>query len=488
MAQRWTCAKCERQFTTDSIVVPVRCRCGHVDRDGSCVTVVEDQPVSTSTAKVKRYVSAVARWVNAGRPVRTDAEVDQILADHCCGCRWFSDHSCTHSSCGCQVRSVEEERVPVLSRLVPAAMLNKLRMATERCPEEKWGVPKVDVVVLLTAANPLWDISPAISRIGFTTETIDLQSNRIEEVRRIVETRAPKLVVNRSFCVGWDVVEKLSDEYPQTQFVTVNHSSQAHLLTHAHWLRAQSEFLRLAMERENCWLASPDERVPLREATGCERAIWLPNLVELPPYVVTRNRPKVPVVSLVGRRDLVKNFPTQILAAGIVNRRKPIKLLIVTRGNSDDFARLAEQCGVEADVFQWDQQRDYLRLIGQRVDVGLQASFSESFNYVALDHLGLGIPVVGSPAIRYLPREWQASPDDPSSIALTLARVLDDRDAGGESRRIADMVAGRNERAFAAVIRSLVQGFGNSGPLNNKSSVSTPITSAPTKQETHATT
>lgn len=457
MAQRWKCPKCERSFTTAAIVVPVRCRCGLIDRDGSGVTVVDEGDMPARQPIVKRYVSAVARWVAAGRPVRTDDEVDQILADHCRGCRWFSDHRCTHASCGCQVRSVEDEKVPVLSWLVPAAMLNKLRMATEKCPEEKWGVQKVDVVVLLTAANPLWDISPAISRLGLTTETIDLQSNRIDDVRRITETRAPRLVVNRSFCVGWDVVEALAEEYPQTNFVTVNHSSQAHLLTHGHWLRAQSEFLRLAIERENCYLASPDERVPLREATGCERVIWLPNLVELPPYTVTRNRPKVPVVSLVGRRDLVKNFPTQILAAGIVSRRKPIKLLIVTRGNGDDFARLADQCGVEAEVFQWEQHRDYLSLIGQRVDVGLQSSFSESFNYVALDHMGLGIPVVGSPAIRYLPLPWQASPDDPASIALTLARVLDDRDAGQEARRIADRVAGRNQRAFAAVIRSLVQ-------------------------------
>lgn len=454
--------------------------------DRSAIREIDAQSV---IGRGVRYGRALARWIAAGSPLRSDERVNQILDEHCYGCELFTGQTCGHKRCGCQIRSAEQD-----SQFgVAAPLVNKLRMATEACPDGKWEAEEMDrhradVVVLLTAANPLWDISPAIRRLGLTAETIDLRNNRLANVRKILETRSPKILINRSFCVGWDVIEKLAAEYPQTQFVTVNHSSQAHLLTHAHWLRSQSEFLRLAIERPNCWLASPDERVPLREATGCERAIWLPNLVELPPFTVTRNRPKAPVVSLVGRRDIVKNFPTQILAAGIVNRRKPLKLLIVTKGGGDDFSRLAEQCGVDADVFQWDQQRNYLALIGQRADVGLQASFSESFNYVALDHLSLGIPVIGSPAIRYLPREWQASPDDPASIALTLGRVLDDRDAGGEARRIADLVAGRNERAFAAVIRSLVHGFGNSAPLNSSSSVKTPITTSEITHETQATT
>lgn len=88
---------------------------------------------------VRVYVTATMRWEAAGRPVRTDEQVDAILADHCATCPYFADARCTHPLCGCQIRSSAGERQQLLSWLIPAAMLNKLRMATERCPDGRWS-------------------------------------------------------------------------------------------------------------------------------------------------------------------------------------------------------------------------------------------------------------------------------------------------------------------------------------------------------------
>ncbi|QDU97545.1 hypothetical protein [Lignipirellula cremea] len=92
---------------------------------GSTPGLAEQQP-PTFPEKLLRYGVAVAKWVTAGRPVRTDAEVLQILNDHCRPCELFNGVNCTHKRCGCRVNEGGH------------AMTNKIKMATEHCPMLEW--------------------------------------------------------------------------------------------------------------------------------------------------------------------------------------------------------------------------------------------------------------------------------------------------------------------------------------------------------------
>jgi hypothetical protein len=74
------------------------------------------------------YVSAIARWVAAGRPTRSQERINEILTTICDAkpvpCEKFKDGAC--SSCGCKINAN------------PSALRNKLAMATEACPLGKW--------------------------------------------------------------------------------------------------------------------------------------------------------------------------------------------------------------------------------------------------------------------------------------------------------------------------------------------------------------
>lgn len=72
------------------------------------------------------YVEAVARWTAAGRPERSDKEVDQIFHRHCKPCGWFDPEKQICRGCGCRVADDG------------LAVLNKIKMATEHCPREIW--------------------------------------------------------------------------------------------------------------------------------------------------------------------------------------------------------------------------------------------------------------------------------------------------------------------------------------------------------------
>lgn len=68
------------------------------------------------------FAAAMARWVLAGRPRRSQAEIDERLAI-CQACPFLVNDHCSECGCAC----VEENR-----------LINKLALATEVCPKEKW--------------------------------------------------------------------------------------------------------------------------------------------------------------------------------------------------------------------------------------------------------------------------------------------------------------------------------------------------------------
>ena len=68
------------------------------------------------------FASAMTRWTLAGMPRRTQAEIDERLAI-CQACPSLQNNHCTKCGCAC----VEQNR-----------LINKLALATEKCPEGKW--------------------------------------------------------------------------------------------------------------------------------------------------------------------------------------------------------------------------------------------------------------------------------------------------------------------------------------------------------------
>jgi len=107
--------------------------CGYVARSErtyrTCPAVDDaggtDEP--SFFARIAAYSAAIVKWIEAGRPTRSQEQIDAILAEHCnppVPCEHFRDGTC--KQCGCAI-----------SRS-PAALRNKLAMATESCPIAKW--------------------------------------------------------------------------------------------------------------------------------------------------------------------------------------------------------------------------------------------------------------------------------------------------------------------------------------------------------------
>ena len=71
----------------------------------------------------------------------------------------------------------------------------------------------------------------------------------------------------------------------------------------------------------------------------------------------------------------------------------------------------------------WMTHEEFKKIIAT-MDVGLQVSLSESFNVVSADFVDVGVPIVVSPDINWLPEQCIASPSDISDIVLKMEHVL----------------------------------------------------------------
>lgn len=71
----------------------------------------------------------------------------------------------------------------------------------------------------------------------------------------------------------------------------------------------------------------------------------------------------------------------------------------------------------------WLLHHDFLQLI-RKMDLGLQMSFSETFNIVAADFVHMSVPIVTSPEITWINRIYQADETDLDNIVFHLWTAL----------------------------------------------------------------
>ena len=77
------------------------------------------------TVQLVTWKTAIEKWRKAGRPKRSDAQVKTIL-EICKTCSWYDPDKRRCKGCGCAVTNGG------------IAVLNKIRMASESCPQDKW--------------------------------------------------------------------------------------------------------------------------------------------------------------------------------------------------------------------------------------------------------------------------------------------------------------------------------------------------------------
>jgi glycosyltransferase involved in cell wall biosynthesis len=121
----------------------------------------------------------------------------------------------------------------------------------------------------------------------------------------------------------------------------------------------------------------------------------------------------------------LKNQLIQAFAAVAYAREKGKKLLFHMNGSrpeqngANNLKNIQALLGSQLVLHPWLEHEDFLELIA-RMDMCLQVSLSESFSITASDAVSMGVPLVGSPAIKWLPERSQAATDSSESIVAAM--------------------------------------------------------------------
>lgn len=253
---------------------------------------------------------------------------------------------------------------------------------------------------------------------------------------------------------GIDAASKLSQEFPEIEFVYRNHSQIAFLQVEPGAINWFRDFGKLQEMTLNVRLSGNNERFTnWWEASYNQRCLYLPNLYPLIDRTnskIVRHSPLRDTIRIgaFGSLRLLKNFTTCAAAAQLIARRLDRNLefymnvgrtenggRVIVDAVKNMFKNLPWAKLVEIDWQDWTQFR---HTIGH-MDLTLQSSFTETFNIVTADSIAEGVPAVVSPAIEWVPRHWQAECDDAEAIAQVGTNlILDNRaaDAGLQALKL----------------------------------------------------
>lgn len=274
-----------------------------------------------------------------------------------------------------------------------------------------------------------------LKKVGVEVETGRAQD--ANDIDRIVTKSNPTHVVLEALWVTPDKMKEILyiKRHRQRKWIVRIHSRTAFLANEGiafPWLLGYRE--KVYPVAQNLWIApnSKDATAELQESMDMQ-SVYLPNIYCPEKYVLPPKQldPGVLHVGLFGAIRPMKNHLLQAVAAVKYANRKGLKAKIHI--NHTRTEQRGEQCLKNLEAFitaqngrhelvrhEWMTHENFVGLCSQ-MDIGLQVSFSETFNIVAADHIWHGVPLVGSESIPWLPGVWQVG--DPNMSEEIIAKM-----------------------------------------------------------------
>jgi hypothetical protein len=252
-------------------------------------------------------------------------------------------------------------------------------------------------------------------------------------IDRIVTQYKPKFVVIEALWVVPEKFEILHRLHPDVRWVIRLHSEVPFISNEGiafKWLNAYSKLYPVVTISAN----SDRMQKALKELYDAP-ILHLPNY-----YVCSHNyasvAKKVPGVlniSCFGAIRPLKNHLMQAIAAIHYCDKNKLQLRFHinasrVEGNAEsslkNLRELFSDTSHELVEHFWLEHDDFTDLIRDEIELGMQVSFSESYNIVAADHVDCGVPVVTSPEVRFVASPFTANPTSLDEIECAISNAL----------------------------------------------------------------
>jgi glycosyltransferase involved in cell wall biosynthesis len=206
---------------------------------------------------------------------------------------------------------------------------------------------------------------------------------------------------------------------------------------------------------------------PLGATERPSHVLPLPFSIAATPRVAAKPEGTTPVVSLFAAPNEFRRKNALACVLALAGLDVPYVLRLNGLAERAEYRTFLEELKVPYDDRGWLDDDDYARALDE-VDVGVQPSLAESFNYVVAEHFARAVPVVVSrsvPVAHGLPEHVDrllvvADPDDPGEIRGKLRVLLTEpearREAGCAVREHIERVSARNAEAARRTLTAVL--------------------------------
>lgn len=258
---------------------------------------------------------------------------------------------------------------------------------------------------------------------GFKAKLVEaIDGNCID---RLVTENKPRRVVLEAIWVTPAKLEELKRLHPHVKWTVRVHSEIPFLSMEGCAISWIFEYLKLGVE------VGFNSSQTVEDFQSLGKVFYLPNYYPLrKPRPAQKSTPVLNVGCFGAVRPL-KNQLIQAFAAIEHAEKSGSKMTFHMNGsrieqngnnNLKNIEALFAATGHTLKLHPWLDHDDFLELVAS-MDICLQVSLSESFNLVSSDAVSMGVPLIGSSAVRWLPKVSQAEVGSVKSIADAIHRA-----------------------------------------------------------------
>lgn len=277
-------------------------------------------------------------------------------------------------------------------------------------------------------SNSAWQVAEYLISLGHECKVVSvIDANFID---REMFAYKPDMVIIEALWVTPAKLNSLIEipRYANVEWIVRIHSDMGFLSAETMATTMVNGYIDLG--KPNLYISTNNEKFNeyYSEALGYD-FVYLPNIITiknaLPPFKSTRKRIDV---ACFGAMRTMKNQCFQALCAIKAANKMDKHLyfhitanILRNEPNSKpnpvltNLEEIFKNSAHELVVHDWMPHDDFEHLI-QHMDLGMQLSYTESFNIVAADFVNMGIPIITSEAVSWMPKFFTSSTIDYDAV------------------------------------------------------------------------
>jgi len=273
-------------------------------------------------------------------------------------------------------------------------------------------------------------VSNRLNELGFESKTLQVIDNNC--IDRVITEYKPTHCIIEALWVVPEKIKVLAKLHPSVNWIIRLHSASPFLAIEGITTQWLCEYEKLKEQVIKITISANHSNCVDDLKSFLKEVIYLPNIYYPKDVNTTNNFPKfdndvniIKIGCFGALRPLKNHFKQALLAIKFANKQNKILHFFINKSEHETELTNSVLKNIEhlfknhtkhkLITIPWYEHGDFLEIVKQ-MDIGMQLSFTETFNIVAADFVTCGVPIVTSNSIDWISDIYQADINNDNQI------------------------------------------------------------------------